>query len=314
MEANWASITSICMKSSSNMSSLTLVRRPDCPGPLDLAQLIPELLLARSTEEIAATQLGSESGSVALDQAFEIRDGHRDRLILSGDFSDCQRVAAGMTVGDLLVDGSVGDFLSAEMRGGRVEVTGHAGRYACSALRGGQVTIRGNVGRHATSAPPLATRGMSGGTVLIGGDADEFLGCRLRRGNVIVLGNIAAGCASRMIAGTLVAAGQIALPLGYAMARGTLLVLNPSPELVERGLPGFTPFEPCELSFLPLLLRDMAPHLPVHLAGQLRQSNWRRAIGDRAEGGQGEIIVRNAATTSAQEAQNYFVPPHANEM
>jgi len=280
------------------MSSLTLVRRPTGCGPLDMSPLIPELLLARSRNEIAATQLVTPSGSVALEDLFEIQDGQRDRLILRGDFSDCQRVAAAMTGGDLWVDGSVGDFLAAEMQGGRVEVTGDAGHYACSSLRGGQVTIRGNVGRHATSALPLATRGMSGGTVLIDGDADEFLGCRLRRGKVIVLGNIAAGCASRMIAGTLVAAGQIATPAGYAMARGTLLMLNPSPEMIESGLPGFTPFEPCELSFVPLLLRDVAPHLPAHLAGPLIKSKWLRAIGDRAEAGQGEIIVRSSVSTS----------------
>lgn len=274
------------------MPPLTLVRKPLNCGRLNLSGLLPERLVVLTVEQLQQWPVLTEAGEKSLAEIAEVFDGSRDQLLLAGDWTSADYVAAGMHHGEISVQGSVGNFLAAGMRGGRLEIHGDAGDYACSSLAGGRVVIQGSVGRYAAAAAPLAPRGMAGGELWIGGSADEFLASRMRRGRVVVLGDVAAGCASRMIAGTVVIAGDMQLPSGYGMARGTLLLLNPSPALLGTGLPGFTTLEPCELSFLPILLNDVARSLPARVAQQLADARWLRALGDRAEQGLGELLVR----------------------
>ena len=78
------------------------------------------------------------------------------------------------------------------------------------------------------------------------------------------------------------------------MARGTLLLLEPQESYLNEGLLGFTPPSLCQLSFLPLLLQQLTPYLPAGLANEIRDSRWRRCLGDRAELGLGEVLLRQA--------------------
>lgn len=277
------------------MPPLTLVRNQRDCGRMNLSGLLPEQFVELTVEQLQQWPVLTDAGEKSLADIAEVSDGARDQLLLVGDWTSADYVAAGMNHGAIIIQGSLGNFLAAGMRGGRVEIHGDAGDYACSSMAGGRVVIQGSVGRYAAAAAPLAPRGMSGGELWIGGSADEFLASRMRRGRVVVLGDVAAGCASRMIAGTVVIAGKMQLPSGYGMARGTLLLLNPSPALLDRGLPGFTTLEPCELSFLPILLNDVARSLPAEVAQHLAGARWLRAVGDRAEQGLGELLVRELA-------------------
>ncbi len=276
------------------MTSLTLLRKSSNCGRLNLTGIVPNKLLSLTSAEMETLPIESEHGSTPLASQFTVCDGDRDRLVFDGDLSLCDHVAGGLLSGDVHVLGPVGNFLASGMQGGRVVVTGSAGNYACSSLRGGQVTIDGDVGRYAAAAAPGASRGMAGGELLIRGSADEFLASRMRRGRVIVHGTISAGCASRMIAGTIVACSTVAMPLGYGMARGTILLLAPAPQQLATGLAGFTLPEPCELSFLTLLLKEVAAHIPVPQQRELANKPWLRSLGDRAEQGQGEIFFRQS--------------------
>lgn len=284
------------------MTSLTLLRKPHSQGRLNLRGLVPDRLLPLSCAEIEklALDYSADSPGTVADQ-FTLRDGDRDRLVIEGELSDCDYVAGGMLSGELLIESDVGNYLASGMRDGRVVVSGNAGSYAAGDLRGGLVSVRGNVGCHAAAATPFAVRGMSGGELVIGGSADQFLGSRMRRGRVIVLGEVAAGCASRMIAGTIVLCGPVVLPLGYGMARGTLMLLHPSDLIAERGVVGFTELESCELSFLALLLQDIATRLPAEQAAELTSGKWLRGLGDRGVQGQGELFIRQLSSPSPGE-------------
>ncbi len=267
----------------------------DFTARLNLSGLVPDRLLSMSVAEIESLAIATETGMSTISDEFTVHDGTRDQLVLCGDLSHCDHVAGEMRSGELIIEGSVGNYLASNMRGGRVVVTGNAGDYACSSLRAGQVTVEGDVRCHAAAAVPFASRGMSGGDFLIRGSADQFLATRMRRGRVIVLGDVAAGCATRLIAGTVFVCGRVTLPLGCGMARGTLLLSNPTQQLMTTVPVGFTTLEPCELSFLPLLLRDIAPHLPAEAAADITSSRWLRGMGDRAEAGLGELFVRELA-------------------
>ncbi len=88
------------------------------------------------------------------------------------------------------------------------------------------------------------------------------------------------------------------------MARGTLLLLDPPESLLSEGLVGFTTPSPSQLSFLPILLQQIAPHLPAKLANTLVSSRWRRCMGDRAELGLGEVLLREATEHQASARLN----------
>ncbi|MCA9132097.1 MAG: formylmethanofuran dehydrogenase subunit C [Planctomycetales bacterium] len=277
------------------MNGLTLTREMDHqPQRLDLRDVVPERLLGLPLDAIRQFPILANGQPARLGDYLSVSEGPPQQLILRGELSRCDRIGSGMTSGDLLVVGDVGDFLASPMRGGRLLLQGSAGRYAASSLRSGMVQIQGNVGEYAAAALPTAGRGMSGGTLHIGGNCGPWVAAHMRRGTVMVLGDIEAGGASGMIAGTLVVAGKVAMPLGCGMTRGSLLLLQPSAVLAEQGPDGFTRPQDCELSFLPLLLREIARHLPPALSQELPRSRWKRCLGDRAAGGQGEVLLREA--------------------
>ncbi len=277
------------------MSRLTLCLKPCVSGHVSLLGAVPDLWLERSLAEIAAWPIEVDRRPATLGQAFEISDGSRSQWLLAGDLRRCEFIGAGMRSGDIRVDASVGNYLASGMRGGSVVVQGDAGAYAASSFRGGKVTIEGNVGPYAAAAAPGQSRGMADGELIIHGNADQWLASRMRRGLVVVRGDVAPGCATRMIAGTLALCGRVATPVGCGMARGTLLLLEPQESLLKEGLLGFTEPCPCQLSFLPLLLQQIAPHLPADVANELTDRGWRRSVGDRAELGLGEVVLREAA-------------------
>lgn len=274
------------------MSPLKLHLKPGVRGRIDLRGVTPDQLADQDMKGVADWPIAVDERPATLEQVFEISDGARDRWLLSGDLQQCDFIGAGMRAGEIVVSSSVGDCLASRMRGGSVVVHGDAGSYAASSLQGGNVNIVGNTGCYAAAAAAGQPRGMSGGELIIGGNADQWLASRMRRGLVIVHGQVASGCATRMIAGTVVVCGSIAAPLGTGMTRGTLLLLEPSQDLLSQGIVGFTQPSPSQLSFLPLLLQHIAPKLPSEMAGRINAAEWLRSLGDRAELGLGEVLMR----------------------
>lgn len=276
------------------MSRLTLRLRPSVSGNVSLRGAVPDRWLELTLAEIAVWPIEVDRRPATIGRIFDVSDGPRSQWLLEGDLKRCDFVGAGMRSGDIIVDASVGDYVASGMRGGCVLVHGDAGAYAASSLRDGKVIIEGNVGPYAAAAAANQSRGMAGGELIVHGDADPWLASRMRRGLVVVHGDVASGCATRMIAGTLAICGRVAIPLGCGMARGTLLLLDPQEGFLNEGLVGFTTPSPSQLSFLPILLQQIAPHLPAELANEIGNSRWHRCVGDRAELGLGEVLLREA--------------------
>ena len=269
------------------MNSLRLTLRAPHDGRLDLSGVVPDRVLLLTPAEMAAMPLTNDARLCALSDYFDIEDGARDKLILSGDLQRVDNVGAAMREGMLVIEGSVGNRLAADMRGGHIVVHGHAGNYVSSGQRGGYVNIDGDVQDYCAAAAPGARAGMRGGTLRIGGLAGRFLGQRMRRGTVVVDGQVAEGCASSLIAGTIVCRAVPSAPLGIGMRRGTLVCLvTTAPPLHV----GFTVPEPIRLSYLHLLFDALRPQLPDVVVETIAHKLVWRSIGDRACGGTGEII------------------------
>jgi formylmethanofuran dehydrogenase subunit C len=269
------------------MSSLRLTLRTTSEGRLDLSGVVPDRLLPLSLAEIAQLPVAVQGRGCALGDHFDIEEGARDKLILSGDLGCADFVGGGMREGMLVVEGSVGHCLAANMRRGHIVIQGNAGDYVGSGQRGGYVNIEGNVQDYCGASLPGERSGMRGGTLRVAGSAGRFLGQRMRRGTIIVVGDVGAGCGSSLIAGTIVCCASLAPPVGFGMRRGTIVCLSSSPPPLHVG---FTVPEQIHLTYLYLLfdaLRPQLANLPVDALA--RQPMW-RSLGDRASAGMGEVL------------------------
>lgn len=298
------------------MSFLTLRKTAHSAQRIDLFGIVPNRVNDLPLNEISQLPIRIGERAAMVRDCFEVVDGDRTAIAFEGDLANCDYVGGGLESGRIIANGNVGDFLADRMRGGSIEVVGSANRFACSGLRGGLVTISGDCGEYAAAAAPSEKRGMNGGMLVVKGNCDQWLATRMRRGTVIVHGNVAAACANRMIAGTLVLCGQVTFPLAANMARGTILLLGQ--QATSEAPAGFTTPELTELSYLQILLNDIAPYLPVPKpAARSRSATNRgagsgvltphvstlrapvlRALGDRVNRGLGEIIWLNSRLTA----------------
>jgi len=130
-------------------------------------------------------------------------------------------------------------------------------------------------------------KGMSGGLVVVRGNAGDRAGDRMRHGTIIVEGSLGGYAASRMIAGTVLALGPAvgAYP-GFAMKRGSLILLSRP----ARALPTFADCGRHDLGFLRLVLGTLKGRSAGLDDLAKRPSVVQRLAGDQSIGGKGEIL------------------------
>lgn len=257
------------------------------PARLSLEGILPERL--EGVAEVALRDLPLLCGNrrARLGDFFSVAtdEGPADSLVIAGGDARLDQVGAGMTRGEIRVEGSVGATLGLGMSGGRVTVTGSAGWGAALAMRGGEIRIGGDAGDALGGALPGERIGMSDGKVVVGGNAGSGLGDRMRRGLVVVAGSAGRFCGARMVAGTIVVGGGFGAHPGIAMRRGTIVALTGAPLIPA----SFAPSGVHELAFARLLARTIAGDgVDALLPRLVRLQRW---VGDLAMGGKGEILA-----------------------
>jgi formylmethanofuran dehydrogenase subunit C len=107
----------------------------------------------------------------------------------------------------------------------------------------------------------------------------------MRRGSLVVFGNAGEFLGSRMVAGTIALGGRADVHAGHGMRRGSIVFAGGKPALA----PTFTPAVVEAVVFWQLLARDLAPHGgPFSSLPQRRIARW---LGDLGAGGKGELIL-----------------------
>ena len=249
--------------------ALTLHTVPSVP--LEEEVLSTGRLAGLSAPQAAKLPVVHGNRQADLGDFFKVREGSTDgELHLTGDLTRVKRVGMGMTVGRIVVHGSVGMHLGAEMTGGRIVVKGNAGHMVGSAtrgsavgVRGGEIIIFGNVGNEAGS-------GMRRGLMAIGGDAGDFTGVN-------------------MLAGTIVVLGKLGWRTGAGMARGSIVSMH-----VVDLLPTFS----YACTYAPLFLRLCLLHLGkagLAVARSQVEGRYQRWCGDAVDLNRGEVLLLDAA-------------------
>jgi formylmethanofuran dehydrogenase subunit C len=265
---------------------LTLKAQP--PGRVDMSPLVPERLAGLGAKQIMALELECAGRRIAAGELFSVSGEDASRILIEGSSERLDRVGQDMKQGEITVRGDAGAYLGRGMRGGSIAVEGNAGAYCASGMSNGLIRIAGDAGDFLGAALPGEHRGMQGGTVLVRGNAGERLGDRMRRGMVLVEGGCGDYCASRMGAGTIAVMGPCGAGLGFAMRRGSV-ILDRAADLP----PTFADFGSHDLGFLRLLhgaWRHLVPGSRFAAGGA--SVRVRRFVGDLANGGKGEVLIR----------------------
>jgi formylmethanofuran dehydrogenase subunit C len=223
---------------------------------------------ALSSRELAARRVYLETdGAVALGDMFELKGEPNGRIRFTGDLVMGDRLGAGMTEGEVVVESSLGSESGL-------------------ALAGGSLVVEGDVGPRAGAAPLGHKRGMTGGELIVRGSAGPGAGATMRRGLLVVGKKAGAGTGLGMIAGTIVVFGAAGDDSGLWSKRGTVIALGrltPPPTYAYACT-----YQPVHLRLLLTRLgqRYDLPVRPRHLKGF-----YRRYSGDMAELGKGEILT-----------------------
>ncbi len=234
----------------------------------DFSEILQGSWTALSPSELSRRTVYLEGqGATALGELFDLTGDSGGRIRFTGNLDQAVRLGAGMSQGDVVVEGNVGPE-------------------AGLSLAGGSLLIEGDAGPRAGAAPPGFKRGMTGGELVVRGSAGPEAGSSMRRGLVVIVGRAGDQTGLGMIAGTIVTFGGTGADSALWSKRGSFVALG-GMDLPPTYVYACT-YQPVHLKLLLTRLRDTydLPVRPKHLNGA-----YRRYSGDMAELGKGEILT-----------------------
>ncbi|MBA7610825.1 Formyltransferase/hydrolase complex Fhc subunit C [subsurface metagenome] len=257
--------------------------------PLEADSIRPDLMLEKSRGEIEALPLYHGNRELSLSDLFEVRGEKSERIRITGDLSHVKRIGYGMTRGSIIVEGSVGMHLGAELRGGEIIVEGDASDWVGAEMKGGLIRIKGSSGHFTGASYPGSKRGMNRGMIIVEGNCGREAGGRMRRGLIAILGNAGHFLGSNLIAGTILVFGRVGESPGAGMRRGTIVLFQKDISAMEL-LPTFRRGCTCSPRFLRVYLRSLGD-CGISLNDAYLGGRYSRYAGDFAELGKGEILI-----------------------
>jgi len=145
----------------------------------------------------------------------------------------------------------------------------------------------GNAGDRLGAGRLAAARGMSGGEIIVRGNAGAEIGAKMRRGTVIVAGNAGPRAGIGVIAGNVIVFGSAGEDPGRFNKRGTIVVC---------GGVTVAPTYRYDCTYRPPHLAVTMVHLKSRrkfaIDDDVSTARFRRYTGDMAELGRGEILAR----------------------
>lgn len=126
-------------------------------------------------------------------------------------------LAAGLSHGEVVVEGDAGDYLGALNAGATIGVTGNAGKYAADNMNSGVIVIEGD-------ADYGAAQYCYGGTVVIRGNAGDFTATMNKGATIIVQGNVGDEAGTYMLKGDLIVVGDAGRNFANYLIRGSVFI------------------------------------------------------------------------------------------
>jgi len=269
------------------MITLTL-KQPVEGVPLEAESICPDVMVTLDNAGVRALPVYFGKRQCRIDDFFTVAGEKSDEIEVHGDLKKVRWIGRGMTRGRISIDGNAGMHLGAYMKGGAIEVSGAASDWVGGEMSGGSIRVAGNAGGQIGAAYRGSPRGMTDGTIMIGGSAGLEIGMRMKRGLIIIGGPVRDFAGLEMKGGTIVLRSGAELRTGAWMQRGTIISLKPIPLL-----PSFLYSSSYAPTFVGVLSKQLAS-LGVALPFDAQAGAYQRFLGDTAVVGKGEILVWNA--------------------
>jgi formylmethanofuran dehydrogenase subunit C len=264
---------------------VVLTFRGFADGPIEVDGLTADRFAALNEQEIAALPVWAGSRRLRLGDLFAVKGGRAADVRVEGDLGNVDGIAAGMSGGQMIVEGHVGSRLAAEMRGGWVDVRGDAGDDAGVGMAGGALRITGNAGNRVGAGGAGASKGMSGGEIIVSGSAGGEVAARLRRGLVVVGGDVAADPARAVVAGTLMVFGRTGPRAGRGSKRGSIVAIGGID--IPATYTYACTYQPPHVRFTLTYLRR---RYGLSIDDEALNGRYHRHCGDAGDVGKGEIL------------------------
>ena len=124
-------------------------------------------------------------------------------------------LGAGLKKGELIVEGSAGDYLGVLNAGATIHVTKNTAKYLADNMTSGTVIVEGN-------ADYGAGQYCYGGTIVIRGSAGDFTATMNKGATIIVAGNVGDEVGTYMLKGDLVVVGNAGKNFANYLIRGNV--------------------------------------------------------------------------------------------
>ena len=276
------------------MITLTLKQAVD-GVPLEAESICPDVMTALDNSAIRALPVYLGKRQCRLEDFFTVDGEKTDEIEMHGDLRKVRWLGRGMTRGRISIDGNAGMHLGAYMKGGTIDVSGAASDWLGAEMSGGLIRVAGNAGGQIGAAYRGSRKGMTDGTIIVGGNAGLEVGMRMKRGTIFIGGMVRDFAGLEMKGGTIVLAGGAELRTGAWMLRGTIVSLKPI-----TMLPTFSAaarYNPTVIRLAAKYLRSLNLSLPYDEAAGIYQ----RFNGDSSVPGRGEILIwhPHARTTAS---------------
>jgi formylmethanofuran dehydrogenase subunit C len=265
--------------------SVTLTLRAPVDGAIEVDGVTADGFATLGEREIALLPVWAGARTATLGDFFTVRGGHSAHVRVEGSLSRVSGIGAAMAGGELIIDGDAGGRVCAGMTGGSADIRGSVQDDAGVAMAGGILLISGNAGDRLGAAVPGASKGMTGGEIVVRGSAGSDAAARARRGLVVVGGHVGSSAARAMIAGTLVVLGKTGDTPGRGSKRGTIIAIGGIDVPVTYWLA--CTFEPPHVRLTMTYLRR---RYGLAIDDAIVGGAYRRYCGDAGDQGRGEIL------------------------
>jgi glutamate synthase domain-containing protein 3 len=126
-------------------------------------------------------------------------------------------LAAGLKHGEVVIQGSAGDYLGVLNAGATIHVMHNAARYTADNMTAGTVIVEGDTGYGAGQY-------CYGGTVVVRGDAGDFTATMNKGATIIVGGNVGNEVGTYMLKGELIVVGNAGENFANYLIRGNVFI------------------------------------------------------------------------------------------
>lgn len=262
--------------------------------PVEAEVISPDIVAGKTLKEIEGLKVYVGNSVHRLGEFFEVEGETAEvvanqMIVVDGSVQTVKYIGAKMTSGSILVKGCAGMHTGSQMSGGELVVEENTRDWAGAEMKGGLLRI-GKDSRNLTGAAYRGSSdGMTGGCIVVDGDAGVEVGSFMRRGMIVVRSGVGPFTGVHMNGGQIFVFGRVARRLG-AEAKGNGGFIACLGE-VESILPTYlydTTYMP---AFMKLYLRQMRDELGIQEAMKFIDMPFRRYRGDLAVGGNAEILI-----------------------